>query len=746
MKKILLLSALLAPCVFAEAQSVEKLDSAVLVSTRAGVNTPVAYSSVGKDVLRNSNPSNSLPMSLDYLPSVVSMNEGGTGLGNSSISIRGIKGSQINVTLNGVTLNDAESQEVFWVNIPSLGTMLSHVQVQRGLGTSANGAGAFGASINMNTAFVGDKPSGEISFSGGSFNTFIASLYGSTGLSGKGFYGSVSYNRALTDGYIRNAFVQSQSAFVALGWIGGHDSVRLTYLMGRQRSGITWDGISLEQYEKDRRYNEAGEYEDAFGNVHYYDNQTDNYAQHHLQLSYIHSFPSALTWASTLDYTRGDGYDEYYKCGKKLKNYGFPEDGRSDLIYQKSMGNDYAVLNTGLSWRSRRLDLVLGLNTSFYGGDHWGKLLWAQTLGDEYDYAALNAVDPWYSNRGVKLDGGAFLRAEYRPWEWFTAYAEVQGRFINYSLKGVDDDWISYGRNEQDRLDFKRFWPFFNPRLGVSGVFGHNRLFFSAAYGHREPGRADIKENVKGDAQDIRPEKMLDLELGYHLSLSKLQLGVNLYSMLYRDMLLETGRLSSSGYAIKENMPSAYRCGIELEVSYSPLDWLRLDANSTLSRNVLAGHTEYISAYEYVPEPYQEAQIESVKKLYPNTEMLLSPSVIAMGRLSVMPLKSLTLSLSGKYVGKQYLDNTSRDEFSVPAYFVSDLQLGWSLPFSGKILKLSAYLKNLFNNKYYASGWRWESYYFEKDKPRSESEAYSSGLGVYPQAPFNFMLSASLSF
>ena len=301
MKKILLIAALCSLPFCAAAQTFEKLDSAVLVSTRAGVNTPVAYSSVGKDVLRNSNPSNSLPMSLDYLPSVVSMNEGGTGLGNSSLSIRGIKGSQINVTLNGVTLNDAESQEVFWVNIPSLGTMLSHVQVQRGLGTSANGAGAFGASINMNTAFVGDKPSGEVSFSGGSFNTFIASLYGSTGLSGKGFYGTVSYNRALTDGYIRNAFVQSQSAFVALGWIGGHDSVRLTYLMGRQRSGITWDGISLEQYEKDRRYNEAGEYEDAFGNVHYYDNQTDNYAQHHLQLSYIHRFPAALTWTSTLD-------------------------------------------------------------------------------------------------------------------------------------------------------------------------------------------------------------------------------------------------------------------------------------------------------------------------------------------------------------------------------------------------------------------------------------------------------------
>ena len=745
MKKFLLLSALSALSLCAGAQNVERLDSVVVSSTRAGERTPVAYSSVDKEVLRSSSPSNSIPMSLDFLPSVVSMNEGGTGLGNSSISIRGVKGSQINVTLNGVTLNDAESQEVFWVNIPSLGSMLSHVQVQRGLGTSANGAGAFGASINMNTDYVGSKPTGEVSFSGGSYNTFVSSLSGSTGLTPKGFYASVSYNRATTDGYIRNAFVQSRSAFLTLGWLGNRNSVKLTYLMGKQRSGITWDGISLEQYALDRRSNDAGKYKDAYGNVHYYDNQTDNYAQHHLQLNYTHAFNSALKWSNTFDYTRGDGYDEYYKSEKKLKNYGFSEDGYSDLTYRKEMANNYFVLNSVLEYRKDKLELTAGLNASHYYGDHWGTLLWAQTLGNDYDYEALGR--PWYSNIGLKWDGGAFVRAEYRPWEWLTAYADLQGRFVHYDLSGVDEDWISYGKNERDRLDFKRFWPFFNPRLGISGEFGASKFYISAAYGHREPGRSDIKENIKGDAPDIKPERMLDMELGYKLNMSRFCFSANAYYMMYRDMLLETGRLSSSGYAIKENLPYAYRLGLELEAGYSPLNWLRLDANATLSKNIILNHTEFISAYEYVAEPYEETQIESEEKLYllPTT-MLMSPSIIGMGRVSVKPLKSLSFSLAAKYVGKQFIDNTSRDEFSIPAYFVSDLQASWSLPFDGKELKLSAFVKNLFNRLYYSSGWRWEAYYFEKGKAKNYSEAYASGIGIYPQAPINFIISASLSF
>ena len=313
MKKELLFAAALVvlPLCAGAQEMTERLDSVVISASRAGDKTPVTHTDVGKEALRASNPSFSLPMALELLPSVVTYNEGGTGLGNSAMTIRGSKGSQINVTLNGITLNDAESQEVFWVIIPSITALVSGVQVQRGLGTTMSGAGDFGASINMNTALVQPDPSGRLSLSAGSFGTRMFQGNVSTGLLPGRWYMDLFFSAGHTDGYIRGANVESASLFGVLGWLGKRNSLRLTLLHGQQRSGITWDGIDLEQYEKDRRYNGAGEYVDDNGNVRYYPGQTDNYIQTHLQLNYTHSFTSALTWTSTLNYTRGDGYDEY---------------------------------------------------------------------------------------------------------------------------------------------------------------------------------------------------------------------------------------------------------------------------------------------------------------------------------------------------------------------------------------------------------------------------------------------------
>ena len=331
----------------------ERLDSVVISASRAGDKTPVTHTDVGKEALRASNPSFSLSLALELLPSVVTYNEGGTGLGNSAMTIRGSKGSQINVTLNGITLNDAESQEVFWVNIPSITALVSGVQVQRGLGTTMSGAGDFGASINMNTALVQPDPSGRLSLSAGSFGTRMFQGNVSTGLLPGRWYMDLFFSAGHTDGYIRGANVESASLFGVLGWLGKRNSLRLTLLHGQQRSGITWDGIDLEQYQKDRRYNGAGEYVDDSGNIQYYPGQTDNYIQTHLQLNYTHSFGSALTWTSTLNYTRGDGYDEYYKMNRKLASFGFPGvtevPAKSDMIYRKKMDNDLWVLSSSVT-------------------------------------------------------------------------------------------------------------------------------------------------------------------------------------------------------------------------------------------------------------------------------------------------------------------------------------------------------------------------------------------------------------
>ena len=728
-------------------EKVERLDSVVVSSSRAGKDTPVTYTMVGKEQLQRSNPLNSLPMNLALQPSVVSVNEGGTGLGYSKMTVRGSKGSQINVTLNGITLNDAESQEVFWVNIPALSSMISSVQLQRGLGTSANGAGAFGASINMSTAAVNSDPFGSADLSVGSYGTFIGSFAAGTGLTKSGLYFNAAYSRGMTDGYIRNAYADVHSAMAVLGWMNERNSLRLTYLMGSQRTGITWEGISLEQYEIDRRYNPAGEYYDQFGNVHYYDNETDNYAQHHLQLNYTHSFSDQLAWSSTFNYTRGDGYYENYKAGKSFGKYLMQApviDGvvyeEGDFITREALANDYFVLNSDLRYTSERLRMTAGLNLSRYDGDHIGNVLWSNVLGDLYDYDS----HEWYLNKGLKHEASAFVRGEVLCCDGLTAFADLQYRGVWLDMSGPEDDGVM--------LDHKDNWQFFNPRAGLSYRWSpSSRVYASAALGHREPGRSDIKElildankaamaGVASRGVDIRPEKMLDIELGYEYASENLSLSANVYMMEYWDMLLETGKLTDVGYAIKENVPRSWRRGVELAAAWKIAPWVQVAGNLTLSTNKIRNYTAYYEKYDNMNDwnYLGQHQVE-----FANTDILMSPSLVGMAGVTFKPfassaksLDSIYLSMNGKYVGKQFYDNTSSDERAIPAYFVADLSLGYE-PFSG--LTLSLHVNNLFNRMYYADAWLWRAYFQEED-------LYYKEVGVYPQAPLNMMFKASWRF
>lgn len=739
-----------------DTEKVEKLDSVVVSSSRAGKDTPVTYTMVGKETLRRSNPLNSLPMNLALQPSVVSVNEGGTGLGYSKMTVRGSKGSQINVTLNGITLNDAESQEVFWVNIPALSSMISSVQLQRGLGTSANGAGAFGASINMSTASVGAEPFATAEMSLGSYGTYIGSFAAGSGLLKSGLYFNAAYSRGLTDGYIRNAYADVQSAMAVLGWINERNSLRLTWLMGDQRTGITWEGISLEQYESDRRYNPAGEYYDQFGNVHYYDNETDNYAQNHLQLNYTRSFTDRLAWSTTFNYTRGDGYYENYKAGKSFSKYLMADpviDGvqydEGDFITKEALANDYYVLNTDLRYSSDRLKLTGGLNLSRYDGDHIGSVLWNNVLGDSFDYDSHD----WYLNRGLKHEAGAFLRGELLCGERLNVFADLQYRGIWLGMSGPEDDGVL--------LDHKDNWQFFNPRAGLSYRWSpSSRVYASAALGHREPGRSDIKElildankaasaGVSGRGVDIRPEKMLDIETGYEYASEKLSLSANIYLMEYWDMLLETGKLTDVGYAIKENVPRSWRRGIELAAAWQALRWLQVGGNMTLSTNKIRNYTAYYEKYDNMNDwnYLGQHQVE-----FENTDILMSPSLVGMASMTLRPfvssagsLNSAYLTWNGKYVGKQYYDNTMSDDRSIPSYFVADLSVGYEVPVgrhpehSEGSLSFSFHVHNLFNRMYYADAWLWRAYFQQEDD-------YYSEVGIYPQAPLNMMFKVAWNF
>ena len=739
---------------------VERLDSVVVSSSRAGKDTPVTFTMIHKDELRRTSPLNSLPMNLSLQPSVVSVNEGGTGLGYSKLSVRGSKGSQINVTLNGITLNDAESQEVFWVNIPALSSLISNVQLQRGLGTSANGAGAFGASINMSTASVGTDPFASADMGVGSYGTFTSSYAAGTGLLPSGVYFNAAYSRNSTDGYIRNAFARVQSAMAVLGWMNERNSLRLTWLMGDQHTGITWNGIDPSVYETDRRYNPAGEYYDEFDNVRYYDNETDNYMQNHLQLNYTRSFSDRLAWSTTLNYTRGDGYYENYKSGKSFSKYLMDDpviDGvvyeEGDFITHEALANDYFVLNSDIRYNSSVLNLTAGVNLSRYDGDHIGSVLWNNILGDSYDYDS----HEWYLNNGLKQEANAFVRAEVKPLPWMTAYADLQYRGIWLNMSGPEDDGVL--------LDHKDDWQFFNPRAGLSFRWSpRSRAYFSAALGHREPGRSDIKElildanmasqaGVTGRGIDIRPEKMLDVELGYEYASEKFSLSANIYLMEYWDMLIETGKLTDVGYAIKENVPRSWRRGVELAAIWAPLEWMTVGGNLTLSQNKIKSFTAYYEMYDNMDWWNYLGQKEV---LFENSDILMSPSVVGSASLSFRPfaympgsLNSTYLSLNGKYVGKQYYDNTSSDERMIPSYFTADLAAGYEVPLLRRdrqndadrcpSLSFSLHVNNLLNNLYYADAWVWRAYF-------QESDSWYSETGVFPQAPANFMLKVAINF
>lgn len=731
-------------------ERVERLDSVVVSSSRAGRNTPVTFTMVGKEELGRKNPLNSLPMNLALQPSVVSVNEGGTGLGYSKMTVRGSKGSQINVTLNGITLNDAESQEVFWVNIPALSSMISSVQLQRGLGTSANGAGAFGASINMSTASVSSEPSGSAEVSMGSYGTFTSTFAAGSGLLPSGVYFNAAYSRGMTDGYIRNAYADVQSAMAVLGWMNGRNSLRLTWLMGDQKTGITWEGISPEMYAVDRRYNPAGEYYDQFGNVHYYDNETDNYMQNHLQLNYTRAFTDRLAWSTTFNYTRGDGYYENYKAGKSFSKYMMDSpviDGvqydEGDFITKEALANDYFVLNSDLRYSSDRLKLTAGLNLSRYDGDHIGSVLWNNVLGDSFDYGS----HEWYLNRGLKHEANAFVRGEMLLAEHLTAFADLQYRGVWLEMSGPEDDGVL--------LDHKDNWQFFNPRAGLSYRWSDSsRIYASAALGHREPGRSDIKElildaNMAASAGaasrgvDIRPEKMLDIEAGYEYMTENLSLSANIYLMEYWDMLLETGKLTDVGYAIKENVPRSWRRGIEVAAAWEPLKWLQVGGNITLSTNKIRNFTAYYEKYDNMNDwNYLGQHAVDFEK----TDILMSPSLMGMASVTFRPFagsvrswESAYLSINGKYVGKQYYDNTSSEERSIPSYFVADLSLGYEFPVKDSSLDLSFHVNNLFNRMYYADAWLWRAYFQQEDD-------YYSETGLYPQAPVNMMFKVTWSF
>lgn len=713
-----------------------QLQEVVVSATRAGQSTPMAYTNISATDIRKQNAARNIPAILQTTPSLVSFTEDGLGVGNTYFRIRGTDATRINVTLNGMPLNNPESQEVFWVNLPDLSNSLQSIQVQRGIGTSTNGSAAFGASISLRTTGARSEAYGEASTSVGSYNTFLSTLAAGTGILKNGLSLDGRYSRVLGDGYIRNGKVNHSNLYVALSHYTDKQLLRLSYIKGKQRTGITWEGVSAEQMqdaEYGRRYNPAGEYYDDAGNRLYYDNETDNYYSDILQLTFTREFSEAFSMNTGLSYNYGYGYYENYRANRKFSDFGLLPQviddvtyKRSDFIRRKMMENNFYVANLGFNYKRDALKLTFGTMYSLYNGDHFGKLPWIkynENIAPNYE---------WYRNNGKKAEYSVFTKAEFQVSESFSLFGDVQYRHIDYNFSGIDDDLMNLSR------DFK--YDFFNPKAGIFfRINERNNLYASVAMANREPLRADLKNGIKGDdIHPIKPERMIDYELGYRYNdATGLHLGANFYLMDYHNQMVQTGKINDVGYKLMENVKDSYRAGVELEANV-PL-WenkIRLDANATFSQNKIKNYVAYFDQYDN-GDNYD--WLGQISKEYATTNISFSPSVISAMGVTYQPVSEFYVNLQGKYVGKQYLDNTMDDAKSIEAYFVSNFSASYIFKNTraGNI-SLQFFVNNLFNKKYIANGW-------------AATDSFADGasinwIGYYPQATRNYMARVTVNF
>lgn len=677
----------------------ERIDSTLITSLRAGTRTPVAHTSISRDELRNSNSLASLPMVLSLQPSVVSTNEGGTGLGYSKMRVRGSDASRINVTLNGVTINDAESQEVFWVNMPAISGLLGSVQLQRGVGTSVNGSGAFGASVNMRTGYIRPKPYGEIELSGGSFLTGTVSAAAGTGRMADGLSLDVRYAYNTTEGYLDNATARLHSAYAALDWYSGNNSVKVSYLMGKERTGLTWYGIPKDSVATNPRYNPATP------------GDTDNYEQHHIQGVYLHQFSPALSVSATLNFTKGAGYYEYLETDPMSEYYST----------RNAMDNTYSVATANLKYQTAAVQLIANASYSIYDGDHLGYYVYNFEPG----FYPGDYNKPFYDNKGYKTDASGFLRGEWLLWDCVNLYADMQYRHVYYRINGTD--------KKGPELNWSKLYDFLNPKGGISWQIGNNRLYASVAVAHKEPARSDIKDAIQGGkADEILPERLVDWEFGYSFANRHLALSANVYLMEYENQLVQTGKIEN-GYAIKANVPRSYRRGIEMVAAWKPAEWISLDGNLTLSRNKILDFTNWVDCYD---NPEYWTPMGQKEEYLGTTDLLLSPSVTGRAGVTVKPVTGLSIGAAWKYVGKQYYDNTSCEDRALPAYDVLSLQAEYCL---NKTISFAIFAENILNKTYVADAWVYRAAFADGSADYIED-------GLFPQAPFNAMLKVRLTF
>ncbi len=702
-------------------------EDVLITATRAGEHTPLAYTEIGKEMLQKQNTGQDIPFVLSLTPSLIETSEAGNGVGYTALRIRGTDGNRINVTIDGIPLNDPESQQVFWVDLPDLTSSVDNIQVQRGVGTSTNGSGSFGATISVQTRNPETEHFAEVSSSAGSFNTFKNMITLGSGLLDGKFSLQMRYSDLKSDGYIYRTGSNHRSAFISGTYRTGRSIFRANIILGEEHTGIGWWGVPAEMLSINRRYNPAGEYTDANGVKQYYNNESDNYIQKHLQLLYSLKLNNNLSLNAALHYTRGKGYYEEYAEDQTLGDYGIKPFtigdsiiSHTDLIRQKWMSNDFYGAVYSVKYQNERLEAIAGGGANIYVGDHYGTIIWMQDAGNvPKDFQ-------WYLNKATKGEASFYGKVNYLLTENATIYGDLQYRYIVHKMNGPNDNLLD--------ITQEHHYGFFNPKAGIFyKVSPSQDAYVSFSVGHKEPTRTDFEEASGDKSVTPKAETLYDFEAGYKLRAGKTILGINLYGMYYRDQLVPTGELSNVGYSIMTNVPKSHRSGIEITAALKPARFIDVNTSLTLSRNKIDNFVEHYTDYNTAAWSTQY-----LSKNLGNVDIAYSPSIIWSGDIGIDIVKGIDLHLIGKYVGKQYFDNTMSLVRTIDPYFINNLRVDISPHLKRiKSMEVQLMVNNVLNSMYSnnAYGGNWYEDGIEK------TWAY-----FFPQAGRNYMTRITFKF
>jgi iron complex outermembrane receptor protein len=688
-------------------------------STRAAENSPTAFTNLNKKDIEKNNSGRGFEYLLEQTPSTVVTSNAGAGVGYTSIRIRGSDATRTNVTLNGIPLNDAEDQGVYFVDLPDLASSVDNIQVQRGVGTSTNGAGAFGASINIQTTIRRDTAYAELNNSAGSYGTVKNTVAMGTGLLGGHFTFDGRLSRINSDGYIDRAFSHLKSFFLSGAYYGKSSVLRLNVFSGYEQTYQAWDGVPEDSVRYgNRRYNELGYINSSNS---FYKNQTDNYTQNYYQLLYDQQLGGKLSFSGALHYTKGFGYYEEYRNADSLKNYGVTPvivGGTSidatDLVRRLWLNNDFYGLTYNLHYKpNTNLGVILGGAYNEYRGAHYNNIEWTQqstNIPPDYEYSRDDAK---------KTDFNIFTRAEYHLGK-VLLYGDVQYRHIYYSFLGFDENL----HNVQQAVQLN----FFNPKAGITyQISASSNIYASVAVGNHEPNRSDYV-NSSPQSRPL-PENLKDFELGYRINGEFFSGSVNGFYMLYKNQLVLTGALDDVGEAIRTNIKDSYREGIEASARVkiaSPLSWY---VNATVSANKVKNFPQYLQNYD-------TGTLDVTQ--YQETNIAYSPDFTGSSTISYRPVKNGEIAFIAKYVSRQYLDNTSTLSRSLDPYLVNDIRLNYNFSIMGiKNVGVGLLVNNIFSKKYQSDGATY---------PDIEGGKVVNYNYFFPQAPINFLLSLNLRF